>query len=252
MAGVTHVVLIDESGNGRLLPGGPDPGVRSLWVTAGVAVEWDMRRTLDEAIKSILKRLFLGRCDELRAANIRRYLPEKYSVADVAREVADAVQKTASMVWISGTRAGARMFSHPLGERAEAKDIARQLLLETISGYAVPRYYAPESWLIVWDVADAGELADFSRTVATFRNRISGYPAPPALMPAMLGGLSHDWGGIQVADLYANFALHRFGRVKKLVGAKPERADAFDTVLAPTLKRDNAGKLVGLKFWEER
>ncbi len=250
MVGVTHAVLIDESGNGRLIATGrPDPGIRSLWITAGVAVEWGMRGALDASVRGILQRLFLNRCDELRAANIRRYLPASYTVTDVAREVAAAVNAARAMIWVAGTRAGSHMYSHPLGAGAEAKDIARQLLLETISGFAVPRYFDPETWIMIWDVADPGELADFSRAVASFRNRISGFRAPPALTPTMLGGLSHEWGGIQVADVYANFALHNVGMELGLVGAKRERAEAFENVLVPTLKRDNVGKLVGLKIW---
>ena len=250
MAGVTHVVLIDESGNGRLIaPAQPDPSVRSLWVTAGVSIEWAQRAVLDGSVKEILDQLFLNRAPELRAANIRRYLPAQFSADDVARRVSEAVTAAHANVWVSAARAASPMYSHPLGKRAEAKDIARQLLLETISGYAVPRYYAPESWLMIWDVSYPGQLADFSRAVATFRNRISGYGAGPALTPTMLGDLSHEWGGIQVADVYANFGLHKLGVERGLEGAKRERADAFERFLLPTLKRDNEGKLVGWKVW---
>jgi hypothetical protein len=251
LTGITHVLLIDESGNGRLLAdGSPDPGIRSLWVTAGVLVEWPNRSTLESDVRAVLRSLFLSRCSELRAANIRRYLPPNHTVNDVAQLISSAVQRSQAHVWVAGSRAGDPMYSHPMGKHAEPKDIARQLLLETVCGYAVPKYFGPESWMMIWDVSDAGDLADFSRTVATFRNRISGYGAPPALIPRLLGGLSHEWGGIQVADLYANLALHKVGCDLGLVGAKRERADAFDRYLEPTLQRDTAGKSVGWKIWK--
>ncbi len=251
MTGVSHVVLIDESGNGRRLPDGlPDPGVRSLWVTVGVALAWERRPFMDALIQGILRHRFDNRCDELRAANLRRYLPDQYDVAEVARDVAEAVVRSEAMVWVAGARAGARMPLPALRARAEAKDVARQLLLETISGFPVSRVQAPESWLMIWDVSDAGELADFSRTIRSYRDRISGFPAPPALAPVMVGGLSHEWGGIQVADLYANFALHRLGRDLGLGDAKLDRAEAFDTVLLPTLKRGRSGDPHGLRFWQ--
>lgn len=77
-----------------------------------------------------------------------------------------------------------------------------------------------------------GELAGSSHAVATFRIQelgVGGYPAPPALTPAMLGGLSHEWRGIQAAGLYANFALLRFGREMNLGGeTRPGRRIRFD------------------------
>ena len=141
------------------------------------------------------------------------------------------------------------MLSHPDKDHPEAKDVARQLLLETISGYASPRYFAPATWLLIWDIGDAGALSDFSASLRTFRNRVSGYTLPTALTPVMLGGLSHEWSGIQIADFYANLALHYYARSLSLPDAKDERATAFETRLMPTLMRDSYGKMVGWKVW---
>lgn len=248
---VGHVVLIDESGNGWLSSEGlPLNTIRSLWVSAGVGIEWAKRPELDAGIQAILKNRFRGRCEELKASSIRRYLPEESTIDDVAKEVASLVSSTGTRIWVAATRAGSRpMLSHPAKDHPEAKDIARQLLLETISGYATPRYYGPATWLLVWDIGDAGALSDFSASLRTFRNRVSGYALPTALTPVMLGGLSHEWSGIQIADLYANLALHYYGRSLSLPDAKEERAASFETTLMPTLMRDSFGKVVGWKIW---
>jgi hypothetical protein len=153
-------------------------------------------------------------------------------------------------VWLTGTRAGSKpMLSHPKGRAAHPKEVARQLLLERISGYTTPRFFADGSWIAIWDVDDAGSLGEFSSSVAAFRNRVSGYSLPTTIVPSMLGGLSHEWSPLQIADVYANFALHRVGVDLNLPDAKVERAEAFTTFLEPSLKRDNSGKVVGWKIW---
>ncbi len=251
MSPLSHVVWIDESGNGKFAKDGmPVPGIQSLWVSAAVCFEWERLEAVSTGVQEILRDRFLNRCRELKASHLRRYLPAEYGPRDIGQDVARLVQSEGGHVWITGTRAGSQpMFSHPRGRGAEAKEKTRQLLIERISGYATPRFFEPGTWVMVWDVDDAGSLGEFSAAIAAFRNRVSGHPLPAAITPSMLGGLSHEWTPIQVADIYANFALHKIGIEQGLVDAKTDRATAFDEFLEPTLKRDRSGRRVGWKVW---
>lgn len=251
MPDLSHIVWIDESGNGRRTASGqPVVGIQSLWISVAVGFRWNQIPNVRARVETILRDRFRNRCSELKASHIRRYLPPEFSCDHVAFDVSQIVQELDGHVWITGTRAGSKvMFRHPKGEKAEAKDKTRQLLIERISGYASPRFFEPSTWVIVWDVDDAGSLGEFSAAVGAFRNRISGYPLPSAIAPYMLGALSHEWSPIQIADVYANFALHKVGIDLGLPDAKAERASAFAKYLHPTLQRDNSGKIVGWKIW---
>lgn len=109
--------------------------------------------------------------------------------------------------------------------------------------------YEPAHWIIVWDVSDVQELGDFSRSVSEFRNAFSGEPRNDRLFPSVLGGLSHDWGGLQAADLLSNFALHFRGRELTFPDVNLDKAQAFETQLKPCLQATATGSVVGWKTW---
>jgi len=96
-------------------------------------------------------------------------------------------------------------------------------------------------WLLIWDITDQQELCDFSRTISRLRDTTYGAQPNNRLVPALLGGLSHDWSGLQAADLFANMALHRQGMALGLLGARAEKATAFRRHLEPCLQRDARG-----------
>jgi hypothetical protein len=250
MSGITNVVTIDESGIAKVdSTGAPIPGVNSLWVSCAVGFEWGRIPALDAGIQGILRTRLLNRCEELKAANLRRYLPAGTTVADVAADLAAIVSSVSAQVWICGTRAGCRPVPKFPRPNPKPKDLVRQLLFERIGGYATPKYFPPDSWEVIWDLSETRELFDFSADLAAFKNLVTAYPLNLSIHRAILGGLSHDWAGIQIADVYANFALHKIGMGLGLPDAQADRAAAFDQFMEPTLKRDNAGKCVGWKYW---
>ena len=91
-------------------------------------------------------------------------------------------------------------------------------------------------------------MNDFSKSVATFRNAYSNQALNLRLAPAALGGLSHDWCGLQVADVVANYTLHKIGAAHGTPGTNPAKANDFDVHLYPCLQRSAAG-VVGWKVW---
>jgi hypothetical protein len=110
-------------------------------------------------------------------------------------------------------------------------------------------YHEPDHCLIIWDISDQQELQDFSASIAEFRNAYDGTPRSQRLVPAALGGLSHDWSGLQTADVVAHCALHYLGLQESLPGSRKEKAEAFRSKFLPRLQRSNKGELIGWKVW---
>jgi hypothetical protein len=254
---IAHGLFVDESGEGLEIKLPPAPrSKRSLWVAAGVCVPWDRLDGLAQDVRSLISKNLTGSLPELKGFDIERHLRPQSSIDAVAQDVAEAVQGSNSKIWVVAAASGAgsvpglaaiiqRTYNRPV----LPKDNARQLLLERVNGYAVPKYHPAGSWLLVWDLSQAHELRDFSRSVVEFQNLSSGSLLRGAMVPALLGGLSHDWAPIQIADFYANLALNLRAQQMGIVDATIAKANAFSNRLMQTLVRDSTGKLVGWKTW---
>lgn len=236
MVAVSHVLFIDESGNA-------DTGrtVTSLWVTAAMAVPFEGVRDLNDRVESFTKHNFRSRVKEAKGSDVPHELAGGRTTEDLARDLASLLREFESHVWIA---AASRQEDGPT-----TKGKARQLVLERVNGFLNLGGYEPAHWLIVWDVSDVEELGDFSRSVSDFRNDYSGEPRNERLFPSVLGGLSHDWGGLQAADLLSNFALHYQGREQGFLRVNLEKARTFDAHLMPCLQKTAAGNIVGWKTW---
>jgi hypothetical protein len=236
MASITHAVFIDESGNGS-----PGFSVQRLWITAAVAIPLEMREKMDEGIARVVASHFRPWMKELKGSDLPRGLRIGSSIEEVALEVVDLMRRVEARVWITVCQGGA---SPPPSLQIQSplpKDIARQLMLERVSGFLRLDLKATGLWLLIWDITDQQELCDFSRSIVRFRDTTNGEQLNSRLVPALLGGLSHDWSGLQAADLFANMALHRQGMVLGLPGARAEKAMAFRRHLEPCLQRDSGG-----------
>jgi hypothetical protein len=107
----------------------------------------------------------------------------------------------------------------------------------------------PDHSLIIWDISHQQELQDFSASIANFRTVHGGIPRCEKLAPAALGGLSHDWGGLQSADVVAHCALHYLGREDSLSGARADKCSAFITEFMPRLHKKDDGAPSGWMVW---
>jgi hypothetical protein len=254
---IEYGLFVDESGEGRLLnPLVPPESKRCLWVATAVCVPWDRIEPLSTEIRTVTKGNLTGNPVELKGFDLARRLRRERTMDDIAQDVGAAVSKFGAKVWIvaacpgvadvPGLRAVVQHVSHrdPL-----AKDNARQLLLERVNGYAVPRYHPAGSWLLIWDLSEAQELKDFSQSIVEFQNLATGYALHTAIVPRLLGGLSHDWAPLQIADFYSNFALNQRAEELCFKDATPAKAAAFRNHLRGTLATDSTGKLVGWKTW---
>lgn len=244
MAYYSHAIYIDESGIGA-----PVDDLNQLWITAGIAMPFDQKARLDAGVLRMLTNHFHPRIRELKGSDMPHNLLPGSSTADVALGVSTLLSQVGAHAWITGTRHGV----HPLPGLPTInrfpKDITRQLLFERVNGFLNLGNYIPYEWLIIWDISDEQELGDFSRNVATFQNAFIQTSINPRLAPAVLGGLSHDWSGLQIADVVANFALHKIGRDQNIQGTNRQKARDFDQFIEPQLQRTASGQLVGWKFW---
>ena len=240
----SHAIYIDESGNGS-----PTQDIHRCWVSSAVAVAFDRTQVLDEGVRSVISRHFSPYIRELKGSAITKYLRANSTVMDVARDVGAILDDTQAHCWIGASSYGRTPPAHLHLRNPRAKDIARQLLLERINGLLVTGYHATDHCLIIWDISTQQELQDFSASIANFRSAYDGTPRSERLAPAALGGLSHDWSGLQTADIIAHCALHYLGCQRSLAGSRLDKAQAFKEHFLPRLQRSVRGNLVGWKVW---
>jgi len=241
----THALYIDESGNGARLQ-----NINSLWVSAGVAISFEKLADVSSGVLSILRSHFIPGCKELHACDVPHRLLRTSTIASLAEDIGHLLDDVNADVWMTTTRYD----SHPipgLPSDAPAKAKARQFLFERVNMHLDDYGHADGQYLIVWDLSDPQELTDFSASVAHFYNPHNGNNISSRLAPAVLGGLSHDWAGLQLADVIANYALHYVGHQLGLTKCHPEKAAAFRQHLYPRLMEGPYGSCVGYgwKTW---
>ncbi len=243
MPSVSHLVFIDESGSGS-----PGFNVQRVWITAAVAVSLETMAEMDEGVKRMVASHFRPWMRELKGSDMPHGLRSGTSIEEVARELGGLTKKVEARVWITGSQYASGSLAGHMTKASLPKDVARRLMLERVSGFLGPDREAAGRWLLIWDITDQQELSDFSRSVANFRIAHEGETLDARLVPAVLGGLSHDWSGLQAADLFANMALHRLGLELRLPGTRSEKAKAFSEHLESCLQRDPEGSVQGCTF----
>jgi hypothetical protein len=244
MAAYSHALYIDESGNGA-----SRNDILRLWITAGIAIPFDQKLRLDTGVQSILGNHFRHRHKELKGASMPNGLRHGSSITDVSRELAILIKQVGAHCWVVGTQAGAVAPANFPIQDAKPKDITRQFLFERVNGFLNIGYDLKDDWLIIWDLSDAQELNSFSHNVATFQNAFNQAPLNPRLAPAVLGGLSHDWSGLQIADMIAHLAMHNLGVELGLSGSNRQKAKDFRDFLYPLLQKAAGGNVVGWKWY---
>ena len=244
MVTYSHAIYIDESGNGA-----PTQDMHKFWVSAGVGVAFDQTQTLNDGVRDMLANHFEPFVREIKGSFMPRYMRPTSSFTDVADDLASLLDATGAHCWVVASSHGSRSPPGFSVKNPKVKDIVRQLLLERINGLMIAGYHEPDHCLIIWDISDQQELQDFSASIAEFRNAFNGTPRSQRLAPAALGGLSHDWSGLQTADVVAHCALHYLGLQESLPGSRKEKAEAFRSRFLPRLQRSSKGELIGWKVW---
>lgn len=240
-----NFVYIDESGSGS--PKQVD--INRIWVSAAISVSFDDKVALDKGIKKILEDFFRSKIVELKGTNMPNELLRGKTIDDVVSSFHTLISSLSANIWVAGTFGGRLPPPGFKVQTPHAKEIARQMLLERINDYLNAGYEPKDHFLLIWDISDVQELTDFSEDAAAFKNDYTGDTINPRLAPAILGGCSHDWSGLQAADMIAHLAFHRIGIEDSIQGANPVKAKAFMDYIWPVLRRDSEENVVGWKKW---
>ena len=244
MATFSHAIYIDESGNSA-----KTNDINRYWTSAAVAVSFEVIESIDEKIETILKGNFRPNIREIKGADIPHGLKPGKLTTDVAREIADLIESKHIHCWVVGSHHGVNPPSNLPIRSPMIKEITRHLLLERINDFLHAGYHGDTCFMIIWDISDQQELQDFSKSVAAFRDVHKQIPRSQRMIPAALGGLSHDWSGLQIADVIANYALHYLCIEDEMPGGRKNKAIDFECLLKPRLQRDASNRLVGWKRW---
>lgn len=258
----SHGVYIDESGLA-------DPridSITSLWASAGISYPFDYNEAVWTGVQHVIAKHFRPGTKEIKGAGTPGRLLRESALDDVSGDLVDLLRDCEGVAWATATHRGV----NPMPDRArqvlldQPKDIARQLLFERLN-----RYIGCEDdhakHMLIWDLSHQEELEDFSHFVAGFNDGLFTYQGRNPLMAgALLGGLSHDWGGLQIADWFAHMALHYHGRTgtwgqyedadrpsDPKVDARRDKADTFRNILWKALQSNYTDRPagVGYKTW---
>lgn len=180
----------------------------------GICVDLDSHDELSIKFSKMKEEcLRLYRKVEMKGSMIsKNHLREGVSVEDVGMRIADIITEFDLKIWITATRGdpgiSTKLFVPSNRSKGVLpKDIARELLLERISGYT-GLVDNNGKYLMIWDLSDTQELSDFSNLIENYVNPYNGKKTCPSIIPNILGGLSHEWPELQLCDLIANFSLN--------------------------------------------
>ena len=244
MPDYSHAIFIDESGNGS-----DTDDINKYWVSAAIAIPFERMESIDEKVKSILKSNFRSNIREIKGADIPHGLNQGKSTTDVARDVGNLVEENRLNCWIVGSHQGVNPPTGLSQSNPMVKEIVRHLLLERINHSLHTTFPGDTSYMTIWDISDQQDLQDFSRSVSAFNDLYRNTPRSKRMVPAVLGGISHDWSGLQIADILANYGLHHICVIDGSPGGRKNKADDFGLYLKPRLQRDARNDPLGWKRW---
>lgn len=245
-----NIVFMDESGSGS-----KGQSKVNYWVTVGVFSNLDNHQRITEELQSIRKKNMRLYNKELKGTDIsRNHLNPGINKMTVAKDLSDLIMKyklsvfvTASNMSPSIKRLESKFTASNVKNGLQAKDIARELLLERISIFLNYKRTKDMLNLLIWDLSDNNELVDFSAITGSYTNPHDHNKLNCTIIPHILGGLSHDWAELQIADLISNYALN-YVADGVYDDADKEKSEAFKEYLYPVLQQSRTGKIEGIGF----
>lgn len=241
-------IFIDESGIGS-------KNINSktnAWVTVGVCSKFEDHLNITTSLNELKTKCMRTYNKELKGTDIsRNHLNPGITKQNVAEGIAKIIDDYDLKVWVTVMEWEEDMSNMPFvpsnpKKGLQAKDIAREMLLERISGYA--KYYGEklnETYQLIWDLSDVQELIDFSTVTSSYVVPYSGKKINNKIIPHILGGLSSDWAEIQIADFISNFALN-YNADGHFADCDKEKSDAFKEHIYPKLVCNASGKIKGI------
>lgn len=246
-----NAVFMDESGSGS-----KSLSKVNYWVSVGVMINLDHHKEISESLNNIKKKDMRLYNKELKGTDIsKNHLNEGISKMTVAEDISSLIKGYNLTVFVTASNMSpaikameGKFTASNTKNGLQAKDIARELLLERISITLNYRSDVKMQNLLIWDLSDNNELIDFSAITGSYVNPHDKRKLNDTIIPHILGGLSHEWAELQIADIISNYALNYvadgyYDDVDK------EKSEAFKQCIYPMLHRSDKGRIngVGLK-----
>ena len=247
-------LYMDESGSGSQKV----DTKKNLWVSVGIAAKLDDHDAIAEDVAKLRKKVLRRSNIEFKANDLTpKRMNDGITYDDVASGVAEILKKYSMKTWVMVVPFNLHIINMsmftPSNAKSglQAKDVAREMLLERVSMDVDRVHTVEDKFMIIWDLSNTNELMDFSASVLAHTNPHSGKKISPIITPHILGGLSHEWAELQLADLISNFGLNYAAR-GKYPDCDESKAMAFETHLYPCLQKSWWGcvKGYGWKYME--
>gem|GEM_PF-1974747 len=230
------VFFMDESGSGS-----NSDSKTNCWVSVGVLARLADHKALTEDLYEMRRRCMRLYNKEMKGVDLSpNHLNLGVTIDDVARDLAALIRKYGLTVIVTGANKSPMLDRQtkfvPSNEKKglQAKDVARELMLERLSLRFDHDSTGSCQGLLVWDISDNNELIDFSKVVGSYVNPHNNKKPNERIIGHILGGLSHEWAEIQIADLVSNYALNYMAD-GIFEDANKEKSDAFKKHLYPAL-----------------
>lgn len=239
-------LFIDESGTGS-----KSKSKTNFWVSVGVLAKIADHKSIEADLLTLRKKCMRLHNKEMKGVDLSpNHFNPGITKSSVAQDLGDLIKKYDLSVFVTAANMSPKLARQtkftPSNEKTglQAKDIARELLLERLSIMLNYKRKDSDLNLLIWDLSDNNELADFSKIVGSYRNPHDGKTPNPMIIPHLLGGLSHEWAELQIADLVANYAINYLAS-GRYDDADTEKSEAFEKYLMPALHSRN-GKTIGI------
>lgn len=242
---IAHAVFVDESGSGTIRTVNGRPTANNLWVAVAVCLPWSHRQELDGRFEGWKWKYLRAGTREVKGQHLRRDLIEPASESMALAALANLNQELGTSIWVAGCGPRCEVHARYPEAGSDSRTLARHLLVDRMTGMARASEFEESSWLILYDLSNVGDVANFSEVVTGFRDAVAGRSRGKAIHPEVVGVPSERWPGIQIADVFGYYARHALATVLGVSGADPVRGMAFGRFLRPALKRSRTGALVG-------
>jgi len=250
MPGIQHVLFIDESGSGGATAGRSTARTcESIWVTVGVLIPWDRLDEAEATLENVKVGCFKPGTREIKGRYVKRDLLPGVSEASALAQLAGIAPGVEGSVWVAACAPPCDPHARYPAAATDPRAIARHLLIDRVNGMAGSRPFDRSSWLIVCDLSNSADLAQFSSTVTGFTEAIANRPRSKVIHPELLGATSERWPAIQIADVFGFYARHALGAKLHIPRARWETTEMFIDHLYPSLKRSGSGSVVGWAPW---
>jgi len=239
-------MFIDESGTGS-----KSKSKTNFWVSVGVLAKIADHEPLEADLLALRKKCMRLHNKEMKGVDLSpNHFNPGITKSSVAQDLGELIRKYHLAIFVTASNMSPKLARQtkftPSNEKTglQAKDIARELLLERLSIMLNYKRANTDLNLLIWDLSDNNELADFSKIIGSYRNPHDGKTPNPRIIPHLLGGLSHEWAELQIADLVANYAINYLAS-RHYDDADTEKSQAFEQYLKPVLHNRN-GKITGI------